>query len=198
MDDRRFGALFDIETCAELSEMHRACPDDFDTILGAFFSWISTGANDEQEAMNMVKNPLARAYLSKLLTAHRKRGKAYFDRRKKYTKTRGNDAPADGAHDTPSADESTLQAPVSLEVAKSHAGTHFTNPRPTPEWVEYWYSRMTESGWRDKRGKPLTNGRWQREMSAWWQQEQKPKASPGAPSGVTGGYVDTSTMNYND
>lgn len=191
---REFGVLIDMETCRELSEMLRESPDDFMEIMGVFLGWVAAGAADEQAALENVARTLPRLYLSRLVSAHIRRRMAYDRRHARYKKERAKE---DGQEQkTPCPDESALNAPVSLEQAKSHAEIHFNAPRPTPEWVESWYARMAERGWRDTKGNPLTRGRWQAVMSAWWRQENKAKSN--GTSGVTGGFADTSTMNYND
>lgn len=63
-----------------------------------------------------------------------------------------------------------------FDRVKAWAETHFC-PVPPDEFLREWHNRMCEGGWIDKRGGDLTvRGRWQRELSAWWNVEKKNSA----------------------
>lgn len=67
----------------------------------------------------------------------------------------------------------TLSLGVSLETIREWVETHFPSPHPPDSFLAEFHRRMTESGWQDSRGRSLEGGRWQRELSAWWANEQK-------------------------
>ena len=66
-----------------------------------------------------------------------------------------------------------LSLGVSLEKIREWVETHFPAPHPPDEFLAEFHRRMTESGWQDSRGRSLDGGRGQRELSAWWANEQK-------------------------
>lgn len=68
------------------------------------------------------------------------------------------------------------------------AQVHFC-PVPPAEFLAEFHRRMTEGGWRGSRGQSLAGGRWQRELSAWWAQEQKNSARALRGDAPTAGYV---------
>lgn len=75
-----------------------------------------------------------------------------------------------------------------IEELDSAARVHFDNP-PTAEFLEYFHRRMRESGWVDRTGRPLTRALALRELSAWWEREQKNFAAR-ASSGVVDSLAD--------
>ena len=66
-----------------------------------------------------------------------------------------------------------LSLGVSLEKIREWVETHFPSPHPPDEFLAEFHRRMEESGWQDSRGRSLAGGRWQRELSAWWNAEKK-------------------------
>lgn len=87
-------------------------------------------------------------------------------------------APAPAPYDFPSVDRIV-----------SYAQVHFPPPVPPDDFCAYFHQRMTECAWIDKNGRSLANGRWQRELSAWWDQEKKnnfARALTSEPQQVTG------------
>lgn len=67
--------------------------------------------------------------------------------------------------------------PPTPEHVADWVETHFTAPRPDAEFIAAFCRRMTEGGWVDGRGRSLLHGRWQRELSAWWDQQKKNSAA---------------------
>lgn len=130
----------------------------------------NTGAKAvAKEEANPVANPVANA-------------EAKTDRSKEKEKEKEKSAIALRAR----AGDAAFEAPVTLAAAISHAELHFSAPRPPAGFVADWYRRMEEGGWRDRRGNPLTNGRWQRELSVWWRTERKKETAPRADDQVRG------------
>ena len=88
-----------------------------------------------------------------------------------------------------------LSLGVSLEKIREWVETHFPAPHPPDEFLAEFHRRMTESGWQDSRGRSLDGGRWQRELSAWWANEQKKNSAARAdgPSAVDGNGIRSTT-----
>lgn len=177
-----FAWQLDRDTAKRLAELYKGEVKIFNRIIGKFICWIADGARDDttDDGAERAQNPLEGIIFDTLKDAHIKRRTAYFrNRDRKANEHRKSPTPR--AENQPHAENATFPAPVTMKQVISHIENHFHEPRPSPEWVETWYKRMEENGWRNKNGNPLTNGRWQRELSAWWQQEQRSQNSLRVP-----------------